>query len=79
MNKKEQLKKQAQDLLKKVRDLEIQEQQKIGKLVMDLYENGKLRDSSLREAVAKILGDSPESDTAESNQSSLSTSAEAGV
>ena len=79
MNKKEQLKKQAQDLLKKVRDLEMQEQQKIGRLVMDLYENNQLSDSILREAVAKILGDSPESDTAESKPSSLPTLAEAGV
>ena len=79
MNKKEQLKKQAQDLLKKARDLEMQEQQKIGKLVMELYEKQQLKDSNLREAVAKILGDFSDSAATDSKLSGLATSAEVGV
>ena len=74
MNKKEQLKKQAHDLLKKARDLEIQEQQKIGKLVMELYEKNEIKDSHLRESVAKILGDISEVLVIESKASGLSVS-----
>ena len=68
MNKKEQLKKQAHDLLKKARELEIQEEQKIGKLVLGLYEKNELKDLPLRSAVAKILGDAEVDSVVKINQ-----------
>ncbi len=68
MNKKEQFKKQAQDLLKKARELEIQEEQKIGKLVLSLYEKNELKDLALRSAVAKILGNTEDNCAVKINQ-----------
>ena len=76
MNKKEQLRKQAQDLLKKARELEMQEQLKIGKLVLALYEKNEIKDSFLREEISKIVGDTFESTVNGSKPSALSTSPE---
>ena len=76
MNKKEQLRKQAQDLLKKARELEMQEQLKIGKLVLVLYEKNEIKDSVLRDEISKIVGDISEPIAAENKAAPLSTSPE---
>lgn len=57
MRKKDLLLKQANELYKRVKELEAQESKKIGKLVLDLYEKGELKDKFLISEIAKILGD----------------------
>lgn len=57
MTKKELLLKQANELYRKAKELEAMECQKIGKLVLGMYEKSELKDANLISAIAKILGD----------------------
>lgn len=65
MRKKELLLKQANELYKRVKLLEAQESQKIGKVVLELYEKGELKDKFLASEIAKILGDDESEKSAE--------------
>ncbi len=56
MNKRELLLKQANELIKKAKELELLEQQKVGKLVIDLQAKGELKDEKLLLMLNGILG-----------------------
>lgn len=57
MNKKQSLMAQANQILQKVKELEVTERQKVGQLVIKMYEKNKLKDVELLKGIAKILGD----------------------
>ena len=61
MNKKDQLLKQAQELIKKAKGIEIQEMQKVGKLVLLMYAKNEIKDVELMKAVATIVGEAESS------------------
>jgi hypothetical protein len=65
MRKKELLLKQANELYKRVKLLEAQESQKIGKAALELYEKRELKDKFLASEIAKILGDNETENPAE--------------
>ena len=58
MNKRKILSQKIDELKHQLKELEHQECQKIGTLVLNLYEKNKIADVSLKSAIAKILGDS---------------------
>lgn len=58
MNKRKILNQKINELQKQVKELEMQEQQKLGALVLKFYENNQIKDEDLRVAIAKILGES---------------------
>ncbi len=57
MNKKQSLMAQANQLLQKVKELEVLERQKAGQLVLEMYEKHEIKDEGLRNMIAKIVGD----------------------
>ena len=58
MNKRKSLHQKINELQKQVKELELQEQQRVGSLVIGFYEKNEIKDETLRIAIAKILGDS---------------------
>ena len=57
MNKKQSLMAQANQLLQKVKELEVAERQKVGQLVIEMYEKKEIKDEVLLKGIAKIVGD----------------------
>lgn len=58
MNKRKILNQKINELQKQVKELEMQEQQKVGAIALKFYENNQIKDEDLRVAIAKILGES---------------------
>ena len=56
MNKKQALMAQANQLLQKVKELEVAERQKVGQLVIEMYEKKEIKDEGLLNGIAKIVG-----------------------
>jgi hypothetical protein len=66
MNKRIQINKKIGDLQKQLKELELQEQIKVGTLVLGLYRDNKLNNEDLHKKIAVIVGDiSKETDVKE--------------
>ena len=57
MSKRKIMTQKITDLQKQLKELELFEQQKVGSLVISMYEKNQIKDETLKLAIAKIIGD----------------------
>ena len=57
MSKRKIMTQKITDLQKQLKELELFEQQKVGSLVISMYEKNQIKDETLKLSIAKIIGD----------------------